>query len=194
MTIRGMTAIGAELHFGQALRVLKEGGSVTRIHWDGNLTAHVSTPRMWLLLIPGSVFKVDAARPLAKFYTPGTTLTYSPHIDLRTAHGSLVPWTPTQLDLLADDWLVCVPLMQSEGADIDLTASTAPDEDTIADEQMKAARERALGVREKAAAAAANAVGTAPGKRHTLSVKEHVKLDENHSLGIKPGDSRDPND
>ena len=185
MTIRGMTAIGAELHFGQALRVLKEGGSVTRIHWNGNLTAHVSTPRMWLLLIPGSVFKVDAARPLAKFYTPGTTLTYSPHIDLRTAHGSLVPWVASQSDLLAEDWLVCVPLMQS-GTTED-TIGTPPDEDTIADEQMKAARERALGVREKAS-----------GKRHTLSVKEHVKLDENHTLGIKPGANRDherdPND
>jgi hypothetical protein len=179
-----MTAIGAELHFGQALRVLKEGGSVTRIHWNGNLTAHVSTPRMWLLLIPGSVFKVDKDRPLAKFYTPGTTLTYSPHIDLRTAQGSLVPWIASQSDLLAEDWLVCVPLMQSEGADIDLTASTAPDEDLIAaqaDDQMKAARERALGVREQA-------------KRRTLSVREHVKLDENHSVGTKPGADYDPND
>ena len=46
---------------------------------------------------------------------------------------------------------------------------------------MKAARERALGVREQA-------------KRRTLSVKEHVKLDENHSLGIKPGADYDPND
>ena len=192
MTIRGMTAIGAELHFGQALRVLKEGGSVTRIHWNGNLTAHVSTPRMWLLLIPGSVFKVDKGRPLAQFYTPGTELTYCPHIDLRTAQGSLVPWIASQSDLLAEDWLVCVPLMQS-GTTED-TIGTPPDEDTIAaqaDEQMKAARERALGVREKAAAAAANAVGAAPGKRHTLSVKEHVKLDENHTLGMKPGDPND---
>ena len=183
MTIRGMTAIGAELHFGQALRVLKEGGSVTRIHWNGNLSAHVSTPRMWLLLIPGSHFRVDADRPLAKFYTPGTELTYCPHIDMRTAQGSLVPWIASQSDLLAEDWLVCVPLMQSDEGDV---IGTPPDEDTIADEQMKAARERALGVREKAAAN--------PGKRHTLSVKEHVKLDENHSLGIKPGDARDPND
>jgi uncharacterized protein DUF2829 len=81
--------------FGQALAALKAGGRVTRTGWNGK--------GMFLYLVPGSRFKVNRP-PLLGIYPEGTEIDYLPHIDMRTADGSCVPWLASQADLLASDW------------------------------------------------------------------------------------------
>jgi hypothetical protein len=83
--------------FGAALHGLKAGAKVTRAGWNGK--------GMFLYLVPGSTFEVNRP-PLLGIYEAGTQISYLPHIDLRTADGSCVPWAASQADLLAQDWSV----------------------------------------------------------------------------------------
>lgn len=81
--------------FGEALAALKNGQRVTRSGWNGK--------GMFVYLVPGSTFQVNRP-PLLGIYPEGTVIDYLPHIDMRTADGSCVPWLASQADLLADDW------------------------------------------------------------------------------------------
>lgn len=83
------------MDFGDAIRVLKNGGRVTRDGWNGR--------GMFLYLVPGSTFVVNRA-PLSDIMPPGAVVTYRSHIDMITADGSAVPWVASQTDVLADDW------------------------------------------------------------------------------------------
>jgi hypothetical protein len=66
--------------FGWALMVLREGALVTREGWNGK--------GQWLALqIPDLQSKMTR-----------------PYIYLSTVTGDLVPWTPSQTDMLAIDW------------------------------------------------------------------------------------------
>jgi len=85
------------MDFGLALDHIKAGRRVRRIGWNGK--------GMFLFLVPGSVFKVNRP-PLLGIYPEGTEVTYLPHIDMRTADGSIVPWLASQADLLSNDWLI----------------------------------------------------------------------------------------
>jgi Protein of unknown function (DUF2829) len=85
------------MDFGGALKALKGGGKVTRLGWNGK--------GMFLYLVAGSTFEVNRP-PLLGIYPEGTQISYLPHIDMRTADGSCVPWLASQSDLLADDWSV----------------------------------------------------------------------------------------
>jgi uncharacterized protein DUF2829 len=93
---RPVTGPGPGMDFGAALAVLKAGGRVTRAGWNGK--------GMFLYLVPGSVFTVNRP-PLDGIYPPGTEITYRPHIDMKTADGSCVPWLASQSDLLEADWV-----------------------------------------------------------------------------------------
>jgi hypothetical protein len=68
------------LNFGQALEALKNGQKVARVGWNGK--------GMWLAL----------QRPDA-----GSKMTV-PYVYMSTATGDLVPWLPSQTDMLAEDW------------------------------------------------------------------------------------------
>lgn len=83
--------------FSTALEALKSGRKVARKEWNGT--------RMFIFLVPGSTFEVNRA-PLLGIYPPGTQIQYQPHIDMRTAQGTVVPWSASQSDLLAEDWYV----------------------------------------------------------------------------------------
>lgn len=85
------------MNFGQALEALKDGQRVSRAGWNGK--------GMFLYLVPGSTFTVSRA-PLLGIFPEGTSIDYLPHIDLRTADGKCAVWTPSQTDILADDWAV----------------------------------------------------------------------------------------
>jgi hypothetical protein len=85
------------MNFGQALESLKSGDRVARMGWNGK--------GMFLFLVPGSVFTVNRP-PLLGIYPEGTEITYCPHVDMRTADGSIVPWLASQTDILANDWEV----------------------------------------------------------------------------------------
>lgn len=83
--------------FGHALEALKEGRKVARAGWNG--------ADMFLYLVPGSEFKVNRA-PLLGIYPEGHSISYRPHIDLKTADGSVATWSPSGSDALAEDWLI----------------------------------------------------------------------------------------
>lgn len=85
------------MDFSDALREIKSGRRLTRRGWnaDGQFVFHV----------PGSRFEVSRP-PLLGIYEAGATIDYHDHIDLRTARGEIVPWTPTLGDLFATDWEV----------------------------------------------------------------------------------------
>lgn len=95
------SAVAAEksqvMGFGGALAALKAGAKVARAGWNGD--------GMFVYLVPGSTFAVNRA-PLLGIYPEGTPINYRPHIDMRTADGSCVPWLASHADLLADDWSV----------------------------------------------------------------------------------------
>lgn len=86
-----------EFDFSFALFSLKEGNKVARKGWNGK--------GMFIFLVPGSTFKVNRP-PLLGIYPEGTSINYLPHIDMKTADGSIVPWLASQTDVLAEDWEV----------------------------------------------------------------------------------------
>ena len=89
------------MDFGEALDALKAGLCVTRKGWNGK--------DMYLYLVDGSHFLVSRA-PLNKLLPEGTKVDYRSHIDMRTADGSMVPWTASQTDVLACDWDIVDPI------------------------------------------------------------------------------------
>jgi hypothetical protein len=88
------------MNFGEALDALLRGLRVARSGWNGR--------GMWLVLVPGSTITVSEGRPLgdAAPELVGQQVQYQPHVDMRTADGSIVPWLASQSDLLATDWFV----------------------------------------------------------------------------------------
>lgn len=85
------------MSFGLAVEALKKGSKVARIGWNGK--------GMFVYLVPGSTFAVNRA-PLLGIYPEGTEINYRPHMDLRTADGSVSTWAPSGSDALADDWQI----------------------------------------------------------------------------------------
>ena len=83
--------------FGSALSMLKAGKKVARKGWNGK--------GMFIFLVPGSKFKVNRA-PLLGIYEEGTEIEYQPHIDMKTADNTVVPWLASQSDILAEDYYV----------------------------------------------------------------------------------------
>jgi len=88
----GLAPLGS---FSWALMRLKEGAKVARSGWNGK--------GMFAYLVGGSEFKVNRA-PLLGIYPEGTDIKYRPHIDLRTADGTIATWAPSGSDTLAEDW------------------------------------------------------------------------------------------
>jgi hypothetical protein len=86
-----------DLDFGLALLALRNGARVARQGWNGK--------GMFVYLVPGSTFQVNRP-PLLGIYPEGTEIKYLPHIDMRTADGSCVPWLASQTDILACDWCI----------------------------------------------------------------------------------------
>jgi len=82
---------------GTAIALLKGGQKVARAGWNGK--------GMFLFLVPGSTFQVNRA-PLLGIYPEGTEVNYQPHVDMKTAEGTVVPWLASQSDLLATDWVL----------------------------------------------------------------------------------------
>lgn len=83
--------------FSAALIHLKDGGCVARQGWNG--------AGMFIFLVGGSTFTVNR-EPLKSILGEGTQVNYHPHIDMKTADGTIVPWLASQTDILAEDWQV----------------------------------------------------------------------------------------
>jgi hypothetical protein len=96
----GTPPVPADLDFGKALDAVRAGRRVARAGWNGK--------GMYLFLVPGSTFTVEASRPMGKASPElvGSQVNYRPHIDMKTVDGEMVPWVASQSDLLANDWAI----------------------------------------------------------------------------------------
>lgn len=83
---------------GWAVKMMQDGARVGRAGWNGK--------GMYLFLVPGSRFTVDADRPMGQACPElvGKEVDYQAHVDMKTVQGSVVPWLCSQSDLLATDW------------------------------------------------------------------------------------------
>jgi hypothetical protein len=71
-----------EVSFGEALTILKRGGSVSRTGWNGK-------GQFLTLQVPDEHSKMTR-----------------PYIFITTVQGDRVPWLASQTDMLAEDWFV----------------------------------------------------------------------------------------
>ncbi len=72
------------MNFGSAIESLRDGMRVSRSGWNGK--------GMWLKLqVPDAHSKMG-----------------HPYIYMSDVNGVLFPWNPNALDMLAEDWGVCV--------------------------------------------------------------------------------------
>lgn len=93
------------MDFGEAIRAMKAGQKVARKGWNGK--------SMWVAYTPGSSFPAEHAKGgHAAYYRAnevgfGGEVKLLPHIDMRSADGSMVVgWLASQTDMLAEDWEV----------------------------------------------------------------------------------------
>jgi hypothetical protein len=82
------------MNFGNAISVLKSGFPVRRANWSGN---------KFLYFVPSASYSAmtDIAKSIAD--EDGMVL-YKPYIAIRCEDGSVGIYTPTQCDVLAEDW------------------------------------------------------------------------------------------
>lgn len=87
-----------QFDFGKALEALKAGKRVQRAGWNGK--------GMWLALQKGYLDGVEAnANSAEALHVPeGTNIKVHPYVAMKAVDGSIFPWTPNQLDMMAQDW------------------------------------------------------------------------------------------
>jgi Protein of unknown function (DUF2829). len=87
---------------GWAVKQLIQGQRVRRSGWNGK--------SMYLLYVPGTPnLKVAKGTLYAKALGDDAVVDIDPHIDMRTAKGTMQPgWVASQADLLATDWEVAL--------------------------------------------------------------------------------------
>lgn len=93
------------MNFGAALHGLKDGAKQAREGWDGEFVYLVKGTT-----IPSSRLRGEALDHVGYQGKDGDPLvTINSHIDMKAADGSIVVgWTPSQTDMLAEDWTTVV--------------------------------------------------------------------------------------
>ena len=84
-------------NFSVTLDRLNQGMKLTRSGWNGK--------GMFIFLVQSSTFLVNRP-PLIEIFPEGTVMNYNAHIDMKMVNGDIMVWTPSQDDLLANDWYV----------------------------------------------------------------------------------------
>ena len=85
------------LTFGHAIDYLKLGCKLARKGWNGK--------GMYIYLQEGSTISSDDARNKHLFDLGVMKIILNPHIDMKTADGSItIGWAPSQVDMLSSDW------------------------------------------------------------------------------------------
>lgn len=85
------------MKFDEALSHLFNGKRLQRRGWNGK--------GMFVFMVNGSKFQVNRP-PLNEFFSEGTEIEYIPHLDMKTADGKVMTWTPSDLDIFSEDWEV----------------------------------------------------------------------------------------
>lgn len=98
------------MDFGKAILALRSGLKVARSGWNGK--------GMWLYLVPANSYQAQTEAAKNHFgahrlYRDGRTdpvmVPYREYIAMKTVDDDVVPWTCSQSDALATDWLVVTP-------------------------------------------------------------------------------------
>lgn len=85
------------MNFGEVLNALQEGKKVTRNGWNGK--------GMFLYYVPAASYK--AMTPIAiETFGENAMVPYEPYIAMKNAQGTISIWTPSVMDLFANDWEV----------------------------------------------------------------------------------------
>lgn len=82
--------------FGYALEQLEDGKCVTRACWAEG---------WFLYLVKGSTFQVNR-KPLIDILPEGREINYQAHIDLFMPNNRVMVFTPSQEDMMANDYYV----------------------------------------------------------------------------------------
>ena len=80
--------------FPEALAAVLAGSIISRNAWHGEIFIYLEKPEQ---------APVDADHPLSAAYPDNTKLAYHAYV-AQKAHGGVIPWTPGQQDIFADDW------------------------------------------------------------------------------------------
>lgn len=84
------------MDFGYALKVLKDGGKVERLGWNGS--------GMFVYLVPAGSYPVRMEKIKGIF--ADDLVPYRAYLALKTAQGDVATWAPSTSDALAEDWQV----------------------------------------------------------------------------------------
>jgi hypothetical protein len=85
--------------FSLALSLMKDGARVSRTGWNG--------PGQFVYHVPAASYPAhrNGKHTLVGDY-PDDMVPYREYLALRTVDGSVVPWTPSVSDVLAEDWVL----------------------------------------------------------------------------------------
>lgn len=85
------------MKFGDAIDALENGKRVARAGWNGK--------GMFLYYVPEGAYpaRTEVAK---KEWGENALVPYQAYIAMKTVQGTVVPWLPSQTDMLAKDWEV----------------------------------------------------------------------------------------
>lgn len=83
------------LDFSDALDLLKEGYKLQRKGWNGK--------GMFVYFVPAGIYNPETEIAKQEF---GDNVPYGGYLAIKTVQGYVVPWIPSQIDLLAEDYIV----------------------------------------------------------------------------------------
>ena len=82
--------------YGLAIEALKIGHRAFRAGWNGK--------NMFIFLMAEK--HSDPEYMLDDVFSKDMGVNHSPYIAIKTANNKIVPWTPSQEDMLTDDWVI----------------------------------------------------------------------------------------
>lgn len=84
------------MDFSEALELVQSGKRIARDGWNGR--------GMFLYYVPAGSYAPST--DIARAYFEGNNVPYQPYIAFKTVDETVVPWVPSQTDILARDWTV----------------------------------------------------------------------------------------
>lgn len=86
-----------KLNFGDAVKALKDGKKIQRQGWNGK--------GMYLYYVPANAYP-PVTEIGATLKNENGLVPYDAYIAMKTVQNTVIPWQPSQADVLAEDWQV----------------------------------------------------------------------------------------
>jgi hypothetical protein len=83
--------------FSDALKQLRNGQALYRTGWNSQ--------DQFIYLVPQNSYPAQTGIA-QEFFGDDAQVPYGPYIAIKTVQGLVVPWLPSQTDVLNDDWAV----------------------------------------------------------------------------------------